>query len=108
MAKISIEVETNPKTLKLMVDGVEIDNISHIWINQLINRDNEVVDLECSISTTEFDKSNKVVKSTTFSTTATAEAKRALGNKTDIKDDRFPEFIGYRTTVKDDISAFLT
>jgi len=107
MSKISIEVETNPKTLKVMIDGEEIEGISNIWINRFFDFDNEER-IECSISTVERDSENKVEKRVTFSTAETKEVKKALGSKTEIRDDRFPGFIGYRTTVHDDISAFLT
>ncbi len=108
MAKINIEVETNPKSLIVSVDNEVIENVSDIFIMRDVNRDNEQVGLHCSISTTEFDQTQKVVKRTTFSTMGSIEAKQAIASGKGIKDDRFPDFVGYLNTVEDDITKFLS
>lgn len=108
MAKIVIEVETDPKTLKVTINGEEIGDVSNVNIYKYCGCGEVEPEMWCEISTETKDVENKINKRVTFSTANTQEVKEALANKKAIRDDKFPGFTGYHKTISDDISSFLS
>lgn len=107
MSKIVIEVETNPKTLSVTVDGEIIENISDINIERFEDFNGEET-IFCTFVTREVDRENKIAKRTVFSTIGSSFAKKALATKNPIKHPLLPNFVGYILDTKEQIKAWFS